>query len=166
MTFCIVCVYFCRLWKCLQTGVCTEDGEVHCSIRKWSRDTDETLHHSSSYCLIRTRCCCGLFIISDPRAARASRERPKDTEDLILVKFVLLVSVYKTKADFQKLQKHHQKMWWSFYLKWLTVLLLQGPTILWSSWRKEPCSSTVLNQFSGLAHYKSNKSMHVLVNSV
>ena len=143
MTFCIVCVYFCRLWKCLQTGVCTEDGEVHCSIRKWSRDTDETLHHSSSYCLIRTRCCCGLFILSDSRAARASRERPKDTEDLILV-----------------------KMWWSFYLKWLTVLLLQRPTILWSSWRKEPCSSTVLNQFSGLAHYKSNKSMHVLVNSV
>ncbi len=31
-----------------------------------------------------------------PEPARASRERPKETEDVILVKFVLLVSVHTT----------------------------------------------------------------------
>ncbi len=34
-----------------------------------------------------------------PEPARASRERPKDTEDVILVKFVLLVSVYTTSVN-------------------------------------------------------------------
>ncbi len=34
-----------------------------------------------------------------PEPARASRERPKDFEDVILVKFVLLVSVYTTSVN-------------------------------------------------------------------
>ncbi len=34
-----------------------------------------------------------------PESARASRERPKDIEDVILVKFVLLVSVHTTSVN-------------------------------------------------------------------
>ncbi len=34
-----------------------------------------------------------------PEPARASRERPKDIEDVILVKFVLLVSVHTTSVN-------------------------------------------------------------------
>ncbi len=43
-----------------------------------------------------------------PEPARASRERPKDIEDVILVKFVLLVSVHTTSvngAHFSKASK-------------------------------------------------------------
>ncbi len=62
---------------------------------KWSSAMDERLHHSTwPYCLIWAGCCCGLFIISDPRASKSILRRPKEIEDVILFKFVLLVSVH------------------------------------------------------------------------
>ncbi len=65
-----------------------------------------------------------------PEPVRASRERPKDTEDVILVKFIQLVSVQwsLTLRSFKSIIK---KMSWSFYPKWFIVLLIQGPTIPW-----------------------------------
>ena len=73
--------------------MCTEDGEdgvpwVKCSITAsplvFSSGPDDDVVSSSSV---------------TPEPARTSRERPKDTEDVILVKFVLLGSVHTTSVN-------------------------------------------------------------------
>ncbi len=80
--------------ECLQTGVSSEKREIHSSILKmiqchgWDAPS---LH--LTYCLIWTRCCCGLFVSC----------------------WFLFIQHQSMKPEFQKLQKHHQIRSWSFW---------------------------------------------------
>ncbi len=95
MTACVLylCIFAGSEMSC--TGVSTEDAEVHSSILEMVQchGWDAPSLPPEPYCLIRTGCCCGLSSSVTLEPVRTSRKRPKDIEDVILVKFVLLVFV-------------------------------------------------------------------------
>ncbi len=72
----------------------SEDGEPTAVSWKWSSAMNEMLTASSGP---------DAAVVSSssvsPEPAKASRERPKDMEDVILFKFVLLVSVHTTSVN-------------------------------------------------------------------
>ncbi len=81
-----------------------------------------------------------------PEPARASRERPKDIEDVILVKFVLLVSVHTTSvngAHFSEASKFQVLL--RLNVLQVVVLMESRHTNVWS---RHSCSQIIPHIFS------------------
>ncbi|XP_026104732.1 CD48 antigen-like, partial [Carassius auratus] len=91
--------------KCLQTAVCTEDGEDGVSWVKCSITASPLVFSSGPAAAVVS----SSSVTQEP--ARASREKPKDTEDVTLVKVFIMVffilSVHSDK-DLMSLSHHDQ----------------------------------------------------------